>query len=262
MRDTNPPRATSTAPRIVIDERAAGRPILLLHAFPLSSRMWDGQRAVLASLGRVLAADFPGFGQSPAPTGYPSMQEVAEALLLELSRRRIGSLCAVGSSMGGYLLLEMVRQRPALFDKLVLANTRAEADSPEQIEKRRQSARRSETQGVAHLCGMVSDLLGPRANHATQRHLRDLILEATPQGAAAASLAMAGRRDQREILSTIACPTLVIAGGADAIIPTERSTRMAASIPNARLRILPGVGHLSNLEAEEAFNRALFSFLG
>jgi pimeloyl-ACP methyl ester carboxylesterase len=224
--------------------------------------MWDGQRAVLSSLGRILAADFPGFGQSPAPSDYPSMQEVAEALLLDLSRRRITSLCAVGSSMGGYLLLEMVRQRGGLFERLVLANTHAEADSPEQIEKRRQSAQRSETQGVAHLCGMVPDLLGPRASHAMQKHVRDLILTATPRGAAAASLAMAGRRDQREILPTIACPTLVIAGGADTIIPTERSARMAAGIPDARLRILPGVGHLSSLEAEEAFNRALFSFLG
>jgi len=255
------PSASTDTP-LLIDETGVGRPILLLHAFPLSSRMWAGQCGTLAGLGRGLRVDFPGFGRSPPPTVRWTFESLAATILAELRQRGVSSLDGVGLSMGGYLLLELVRQSPRLFDRLVLADTRAEADTDESRKQRELVAVRSEKEGVAHLLDSIPRLLSPSAEPSVRRFVADEMLRATPQGVAAASRAMGARRDQRELLPKIACPTLIVVGSEDVIRPVADAERMAEKIPVAEVRVLPSAGHLSNLEAPEAFNRALVSFLG
>jgi pimeloyl-ACP methyl ester carboxylesterase len=243
------------------EEWGEGPPILLLHAFPLDSRMWLGQRSALATVGRALAVDFPGFGQSPPPAEEVSFERLAGAILAELRRRRVTSISAIGFSMGGYLLFELLRQNPELFDRIVLADTRAEPDTAESQKQREITAERTERTGVGHLVDAIPRLLSARPPYEVTRFVEDLALSATPRGVAAASRAMAKRRDQRDLLSAIASPTLVMVGAEDGVTTVAQSRRMADAIPGAELRVLPGAGHLSNLEAEDGFNRALVSFL-
>jgi pimeloyl-ACP methyl ester carboxylesterase len=247
---------------LFVEDSGEGRPLLLLHAFPLSSRMWEGQRATLAGLGRVLSLDFPGFGRSPPPSAPWTFESLGASILAELRRCRVFSVAGVGLSMGGYLLLELVRQQPDLFESLVLADTRAEPDTAESRKQREVVATRSEKEGVAHLLDSIPRLLSPRASSTAKRFVADEMLRASPQGVAAASRAMGARRDQRDLLPAIDCPTLVVVGEADVPTPVSDARRMSEAIPGAELRIFSGVGHLSNLEAADGFNRALVSFLG
>jgi 3-oxoadipate enol-lactonase len=145
---------------------------------------------------------------------------------------------------------------------LVLADTRAEPDTVESQKQREITAARAERTGVAHLLDSIPRLLSPHPPRAAMRFVRDVTLSATPQGVAAASRAMGKRHDQRDLLSTLTCPTLVVVGAEDGVTPVSDARRMSDAIPAAELRVLPGAGHLSNLEAQDGFNRALVSFLG
>ncbi len=254
---------SGTPPAFVIEDWGGEGPvILLLHAFPLSSRMWEGQREALTPIGRLLLVDYPGFGKSPPPQAAVSLEAFAAEILSELRKRNLSGVSAVGLSMGGYLLFELLRQDAGMFERIVLADTRPGTDTFEGKKQREVVATRAERGGVAHLPDTIPRLLGPHPTAAVKRVVRELMLGATPQGVAAASRAMANRRDQTALLPTLSAPTLIVVGSDDLVTPLDESRRMSEEIPGAQLRVLAGVGHLSNLEAPERFNRALVSFLG
>jgi pimeloyl-ACP methyl ester carboxylesterase len=111
---------------------------------------------------------------------------------------------------------------------------------------------------------MMPKLIG-KSSHLNQPELaealRALILRNTPEAIASAVRAMKDREDAGSWLGTIECPTLVVCGADDALAPPAVSEAMAAAIPQAELVIVPGAGHLSNLEAPMAFTEALTRFL-
>lgn len=91
--------------------------------------------------------------------------------------------------------------------------------------------------------------------------VRALMHGTTPEGAAAALRAMAVRRDQTELLSSIDVPTLIVVGSEDAITPPADAEAMSAQIEGSRLVVIEGAGHVSNVERPGEFNRALVEFL-
>jgi pimeloyl-ACP methyl ester carboxylesterase len=116
----------------------------------------------------------------------------------------------------------------------------------------------------------VADLMVPTLLGATSAHdqpdlveaVRTLILRNTPEAIASAAQAMKGREDMVGLLPGLTCPTLIICGAEDVLTPPADSEAMAAALPNVELVIVPGAGHLSNLEAPMAFTEALTRFLG
>jgi 3-oxoadipate enol-lactonase len=92
--------------------------------------------------------------------------------------------------------------------------------------------------------------------------LRERILATAPRAIANALHGLAARADSRETLPTIAVPTLVLVGAEDVLTPPPEAATMAAAIPRARLDVIPGAGHLANLENPAAVNAALRAFLG
>src|SRR5205085_3830571 len=149
---------------------------------------------------------------------------------------------------------------------LILADTRPGADTAEGRANRESVARLAESQGT----GAIADLQIPNliSEYTRQQHpevearIRQMIDAATPQGIAAASRGMAQRADSSDLLPTITCPTLVLAGEQDALIPASTQQDYAAKIPGAQFSIIPNAGHLSNLEQPAAFLQALRGFLG
>jgi pimeloyl-ACP methyl ester carboxylesterase len=176
---------------------------------------------------------------------------------LEIDRGVIGGL-----SMGGYVALAVVNHAPQRVEGLVLANTRAGADSPEGRAGRDRMidlVRREGPSAVAR--EMLPKLLG----ETTKRDQPDLVdvvrglAEAnTADGLAAAIHAMKTRPDSTPMLGSIRCPTLVITSDEDTLIPSSESEKMAAAIPGARLHVIAHAGHLSNLEKPKEFSKALF----
>ena len=88
----------------------AGQAILMLHAFPLNSRMWEPQLDALAASARLLAPDLPGFGLSPAPTTAPSLDDYARQVIAVLDTLAVSRVVVVGLSMGGYLAFRLLTE--------------------------------------------------------------------------------------------------------------------------------------------------------
>jgi pimeloyl-ACP methyl ester carboxylesterase len=238
--------------------------VVLIHAFPLSSSMWEPQLKALAGRFRVIAPDTRGLGRSrPAPEAT-TMELVAQdvtALLRSLGIRR-AAVC--GCSMGGYVAFALLRQYPGLVSALALCDTRAGADTSEGRAGRETFARNAldEAKGLAWVSeDFVPKLLRPAPDPRVAERVREIVLEGTPEGVAAAQRGMALRKDSMPLLSRIEVPTLVAVGEEDQLTPQAEARTLQAGIRGARLAVIPGAGHLPNLEAPEAFNRILSGFL-
>ncbi len=252
--------------QISYDNSGAGRPLVLLHAFPLFHEMWRDQIREFAPDFQVIAPDARGFGETSAFAGEPSLEVVARdvnALLDELKIADPIILC--GLSMGGYTALEFARQFPARLAGLILCDTRADADSDDA-----KSSRDEMIEFAQHHSGeevaekMLPKLLGQSTrqhNLAVAARVRELARTLTGHNAANMILALKNRRDSTELLSQIAVPTLVLGGDEDELCPPDVMAQMAAQIPDARHELVRGAGHLSNLEAPESFNAALREWL-
>lgn len=240
-------------------------PIVLLHAFPLNSRMWEPQMEMLAGDRRVVTPDYPGFGRSPQTPAQPDVRYYAEGVRSLLDRLGLERVVLGGLSMGGYVAFALLRLCPERISGLVLANTRPDPDSEEMREGRKEMAHRVSREGVEALIGpMMPRLLAQdtlRSEPGIVEHVKSMILECSPDGVVAALGAMGDRPDSIPLLKEITVPTLVIGGEEDAVSTPEVMGAMADDIPGAHHVTLPGVGHLSNLEDPRRFNEALEGFL-
>ena len=261
-------KATINNVQLAYDDHGVGLPVLFLHAFPLNRRMWEGELMALLGEGRyrLVALDWRGFGESEITNGISSMELFAGDVAGLMDALGIQNAILCGLSMGGYAAFAFLRKYPQRVAGLILADTRPGADTPEAQANRENVAQIAETQGT----GAIADLQVPRLiSEYTHRHhpevearVRQLIDEATPQGIAAASRGMARRADSTELLGGITCPTLVIVGEQDALIPPVVTQDYASRIPGAQFAVIPQAGHLSSLEQPEAFLQAIGGFLG
>jgi len=179
---------------------------------------------------------------------------------LEITQAAIGGL-----SMGGYVALAFYKQFPSRVRALVLADTRAQADSEEAKQTRAQQAKKALDEGMAGIAdSMLPKLLTPETvskHPEIVKRVRDMMLKTKPEGAAAALRGMAERDDQAELLSKISVASLILVGAEDAITPVADSEKMHQAIAGSRLVVLENAGHVSNLERTEQFNNALLEFL-
>jgi len=242
-----------------------GRAILLLHAFPLNSRMWESQVDAFASTARLLAPDLPGFGLSPPPTTAPSLDDYARQLIEVLDARGVDRVVVVGLSMGGYIAFRLVGELGPRLAGLVLADTRATPDTEAGATARHRLAAEVEAAGVGVAANeFVPKLLGTTAQRLRPElvdRVRTIIRENKPAGVAAALRAMAARPDSTPLLARIACPVLCIAGDEDLLTPPDVACDMARETRHGRAVVIPEAGHLTNLETPDAFNSALAAFL-
>ncbi|MGZ8579215.1 MAG: alpha/beta fold hydrolase, partial [Actinomycetota bacterium] len=208
--------------------------LLLIHAFPLDARMWGA----LATGHRVVAPNLPGFGGTPGPdAGVLTMSLAARACSDALDRADLDRAVVCGLSMGGYVAFELWRIARARIAGLILANTRAEADTAEAASNRRTLAERLLTEGNV-VASQPPPLLSPDAPVELQEQVRSWIADQPPHAIAAAALGMAERPDSSVDLPGIDVPTLVITSDADALIPQEISAPMADAIPGSRLEVI------------------------
>ncbi len=246
-------------------EFGEGPPIVLLHAFPLDSRMFEPQAEALAGLWRLITPDYPGFGRSPRAPAQPDVRYYAEGVRGLLDRLGLERVVLGGVSMGGYVAFGCMRLFPERVSGLVLANTRPDPDSEEIRENRKNMVRRVADEGVEVLLELQMQRLLARGtlekNGAVVEKVRAMILESSPNGVVAALGAMRERPDSTPLLGDIEVPTLVIGGEEDGISSPEVMGAMAEKIPGSRHVTLPRAGHLSNMEAPEGFNAALKEFL-
>jgi 3-oxoadipate enol-lactonase len=243
---------------LTFDDTGSGEALILLHAFPLDGRMWLAQKTDLAGSARVIVPDLRGFGRSAELAAPQSIDEYADDVAALLDRLRIERATIAGLSMGGYVALALARRHPHRLLRLALADTRSLADSPEGRAARDVSIALVSTDGVSALVErMLPRLLSAAASADVVARVRALGNAQQPAGVMAALEAMRDRPDATHLLAGLDIPVAIVVGEADAISPPAEARAMGALLPRAEVEIIPGAGHLSNLEAPAAFSNAL-----
>jgi 3-oxoadipate enol-lactonase len=246
-------------------DQGNGTPLVFIHAFPLAKAMWQPQVDALQDTNRVITIDLPGHGESEILLWNDTLEGYAKSIIGLLDHLRIAQAVFVGLSMGGYILFSLYRNHPDRVQGMVLADTKAPADSEEGKAGRHSMAElafKEEASGIADL--MVPKLLAPSTiEHRSEivQQVRQMILHTSTAGIVVDLVAMAARPDSTGLLSTITCPTLIIVGEEDVATPVTESHDMTNRIPGSTLVTIPEAGHLSNFEQPAAFNEAIRSFL-
>lgn len=226
-------------------------PLVLLHAFPLDSRMWDGVRDLL----KPITIDQRGGDRSP------DLVTIADDVLALLDERGIERAVFGGCSMGGYVAMAVLRRAPERVAGLVLADTRAGADAEEARANRLTMAARVESEGVEWVPDtVVTGLLGPSPDPAVVERARELVLAQDPAEVAWAQRAMAARPDSTDVLAAADVPALVLVGEHDALTPPSLARELAGLLRRGEYVELAGAGHLTPLEAPEAFASAVLEW--
>lgn len=237
-------------------------PLVLLHAFPLDSRMWDAAGALVPGPRAVYAVDLPGSpGHTTALPEPPSLEAAADLVAAALAAAGITRAVVAGLSMGGYVALALAERHPALVAGLGLLDTKTVADTPQAAATRLERADRLEASGsVAEVVADVDVLLG-ETSRAARADVRDQVLawigEQEPAGLAWQQRAMAARPDRTEVLRAYGGPVAVVVGDEDRPTPVAQAESMSATAAGAPLVVVRGAGHLTALEDPAAVAAAL-----
>jgi pimeloyl-ACP methyl ester carboxylesterase len=224
--------------------------LILIPGSLNNARVWDGQTAVLGALAQVQVADV---------TQGDSTAAMAEAVLAAAPPR----FALAGFSLGGYVALEVMRRAPERLSALALISTSARPENPEAIPGREKMMALAERDFDRMLANMrpfmlaAANIGNAELNAALDSMMRNV-------GAAVfvrQSRAVIGRADSRDLLPGIACPTLVAVGTEDRVTPPKFAEELAATIPLARLEVIPDAGHLLPMEAPAALAQAMRQWL-
>ena len=243
----------------------AARTLVWLHAFPLTAEMWRPQLDAAPAGWRVVAPDLAGFGGTDDTDGPASVDDFATDVAALADHLGVDRFVLGGLSMGGYATLAGVRLIASRLEAIVLADTKAGADTAQAREGRAKMLSLVASEGV----GAVADEMLPKLlGGTTQRdepgvvaHVRGLIERNSARGVARGIERLRDRPDSTPLLPAIDRPTLIVVGEEDGITPVAESRAMQAKIPHSTLAVLPRAGHLANLEAPGGFNAAVASFL-
>ncbi|WP_395726740.1 alpha/beta fold hydrolase [Nakamurella sp.] len=240
-------------------------PLVLVHAFPLDSRMFDGIRPAVAGRTRLLTPDLRGFGGGPPlrsiGAAAPDLTVFADDVLAELDTAGIERAVVGGVSMGGYIALNLLRRHPDRVAGLVLADTRSGADDDAALERRRAAADHADRGEIAAGPDAIAPLVADTASGLLRADLA-AIAGAVPAATIAWSQrAMAARPDSTAVVAAVTVPVLVVVGEKDTVTPPAVARQLAATAPEAELVELPGVGHLSPAEDPVGFADALIGWL-
>ena len=254
----HPPTGTP----IAYDDRGQGTPLVLVHAFPLSREMWKQQVTGLADTCRVLTPDVFGFGESGLPANGWTVDSLADALADWLTGIGVpGPVVFGGLSMGGYVALAFARRHPDRVMGLILADTRADADTAEAKANRDKSIAFVEANSAA---AQVDQMLPKMVSEATRQTRPEVVNAVRAMGAAqtvpgvvAGLRALRDRPDSTHSLASFRFPVLVVVGSDDALTPPALAHAMEEQLPDVTLESIPSAGHLSNLEAPEEFTTAV-----
>lgn len=236
-------------------------PLLLLHAFPLDHRMWDGVEVLLTGFPRVFAPDLPG----DLVHQEPSLDAVADAAAEQLRAAGIDRVLVGGLSMGGYIALALLERHPDLVAGLALIDTKSTADAPEAHANRLRVADEAEASGTVDVVRPMSGVLLGETTRAVRPEVTATvdgwIGEQDPAAVAWCQRAMAARPDRTAVLRAFDGPVIVVVGDEDTVTPVAAAEHMADAAPQARLIVVPRAGHLTAIEDPATVADALGALL-
>jgi len=237
--------------------QGTGKPLLLLHGYPLDHHIWDKVTPLLENTFDLILPDLRGFGESNTVDTPYTLDDFVSDLIGLLNHLGIEKTAVVGHSMGGYTALAFARLHPQRLTGLGMVSSQALADPPERKEGRYKTAQDVSDKGIQWVVDTMTTKLSPNAE--IQKWARESMGGQQPAAYIGALKAMAERQDASALLSTFKFPVVIIHGDADELIPVDRAREMKSAVPQAQLIELKGAGHLPMLEEPEATAKALMS---
>jgi pimeloyl-ACP methyl ester carboxylesterase len=239
-----------------------GPRLVFVHGAAEDSRMWQSQLAAWADEFTVVAWDEPGAGRSSDVPPAFGLADYANCLAALIEALELGPAHVAGLSWGGTVVQELYRHHPGLVATLILADTYAgwKGSLPEEEVRARVAGAQQMLAAPAEefdptLPGLFAD--GPPGEFIP---LLEEIAAAVRPESVSTQLTLMAEADQRDLLPRIAVPTLLIWGELDARSPLTVARQFEQAISNATLVVIPGAGHVSQLEQPERFNRAVREF--
>ena len=234
-----------------------GVPIIFLHGVGSDKSVWTPQLEHFGTQRRAIAVDYPGYGESDPAAPGTTRDDFAAAIIAVMDSLGIDRAHVCGLSLGGVIAIAIHHSAPERCASLILADTFAVHPDGLAIYERSVAASEQMSELAA---ARTPVLLAPGASEDLHQEVRETMASIDPEafriGAEGVWLA-----DQRDRVAKIAVPTLVLVGAEDTVTPPELSRELAEAIPGAELHILPGAGHLANIERPADFNRLVEEFI-
>lgn len=244
------------------DDTGHGRPLVLLHGFPLDRAMWRPLTPLIRDGWRVIAPDLLGLGESPVREQC-SIADLADAVFAVLDAIGVREKIVLGGlSMGGIVCFDAWRRYAHRIAALLLIDTRPNAETAEGRAARYSVAQSIEKEGPKVVADSMRGRLFAPATPADLQEKWFARIAAQPRvGTAACARALGDRADSWPTLATINIPTLIIVGDQDAITPPDLAKEMHAKIAGSQLAIIKGAGHMPPVEQPGATADAINGFL-
>jgi 3-oxoadipate enol-lactonase len=251
---------------LAYDVIGKGLPLLFIHGYPLSRRIWEPQLDGLSEIVTVLSVDLRGHGESYPFDGPYSMELLADDCKRLLDELKINPpILVCGLSMGGYVTLALFRKYPYIFKGMILTSTRSGPDSPEGKANRETAIQNVHDHGLAFIVdSMLPKLVSPVTLKSRQNLvniIHTIMLETSVNGVVGALQGMRDRPDSTPLLTQIECPVLIIHGADDQLIQIKEAELMNQQVSKSRLVVIPQAGHLPNMEYPDKFNQAIVDFI-
>ncbi len=239
-----------------------GKPIILLHGFPMDKSVWNEFSPLLSNTYTVITVDLPGFGKSPLPKLPFTIDEVADSLLEWILSEKIFDSTLIGHSLGGYVALAMAEKRPDLFSGLGLFHSTALSDSEEKKESRQKAVDFIEKNGVLAFTSNFIPPLFANQNHKAIATVRTIVVQSDRDAVVGYTLAMRNRPDRTSTLKKLKIPVLFLAGEADAGIPADSILSQSKLCESAQVHVLKQVAHMGMFEKPEESAAIIRAFVG
>jgi 3-oxoadipate enol-lactonase len=253
------------APRIALSVAGTGPLAIFLHGIGGNRSHWDDQLAAVAPEFTAVAPDARGYGDSDDYAGPLAFADLAGDVLRVLDHFGAERAHLIGLSLGGRVARDLCLRHPDRVATLVLCNTHAGFDAlaPEQVDafiRSRQGPLLAGRTPAEMAPDLARGVLGTSASaRARERLLASL--GALRRDTYLKTLEASVREDRGAPVERISVPTLVVTSDEDTVYPPATAEAMARRIPGARLAVIAGAGHVSNLEQPEAFNETVLGFL-
>ncbi len=252
----------------VRDYGGDGIPLVFIHSFPLSSRMWEEQVDYFKEKHRIITYDIRGLGESACNENIYSMEKLVNDFFHILNSLKIQKVNACGLSMGGYILQRAILKDSERFNSLILVNTTPSKDEDETILKRSSAVIKIQSGGRDAFLNKLLPKLISLKNTGLDSFITDIVAANTDEGICGNLLALSTRTNTFDKLKDVKVPVLLLSGTNDQINNDEESDKLFKIFKSDReetiftaLIKLKDCGHLCNLEKPDEFNRILDWFL-
>lgn len=241
-------------------------PLVLLHALPLDSTMWDQVREILADTD-ILTVDAPGFGASPSGSDLsddaPSTATYVEALKATLDSLGIEKIALGGLSMGGSVAADFVATYPSMVAGLALMGTNITADDDDRKAFRERVAQLADSgEGYSAVADWTTTMVGSEISEEARTSLDERFRALPNEGLAWIQRALAARVDRSDAVELVEGPVYFIRGTEDPTASLESFMQLALKAKNPRIVEIEGVGHFAADEKPAELAQVLASFVG